>query len=341
MSLTFNKIAFEEDGTPSHGVPVAERYDSRNPDDYIVIYYHPTVVSIPVELQGDRAYELLGALTEDASQDLRIPASVDKLLKVENSVLSGDVPSNPEMRKIYSQVKAEYDRRTCRMMHTDHDDDTGYRFWKCRPVSRCIKDQVDRHAVFGSSGCGKSTYASEHALQYQRRFPLNRIFLFSRKASDPVFDGVIRNLIRVKLDKDFVRQRQLDNMDPEKALDRFENSLLIFDDFTVIPDKSIAEAILHLKDAAYELGRDKGIDIVSIHHKALGGTKTRQEYTECTHMTVFPTMNPGESKNAIMKFLACEKKDANYIMSQVDHGTRWLCILRPNIMISDKFVRLF
>ena len=80
------------------------------------------------------------------------------------------------------------------------------------------------------------------------------------KRYDPAFDDNVPGIIScVPLNRKFVTDHPLKEVSDEEedtlVFTLCLNSLVIFDDFTKIGDKSIQAAVMNLKNAIFELGR--------------------------------------------------------------------------------------
>jgi hypothetical protein len=323
MSLSYSRIA-TINGNQVEGHPIAE-------DGEITIYYIDEPVDVLREHDQEAAEDFVTDAVDRAANKLYLfNITTKKLIDIDSDVMAKDPPTDRHGRRVYSKVKDEISAMESKLYQARD---------KIKIVPRQIPGQRDAYYTFGMSGCGKSTWASKYARAYQEAFPGNRVFIFSRKQTDPIFDNIVIGLIRVLLDRNFVRdhQRRGGEADPIAA---YENSLVIFDDFLKIEDPTIRKAAEHLKNSIYELGRQYNTDIISIQHKGLGGAKSIIELAESTGITCFPRMNLGESQRLVDKYLCFSKEQMARIFDEEAKKQRWLTIIRPNIIVTEDYIKV-
>lgn len=183
---------------------------------------------------------------------------------------------------------------------------------KLQPVPR-IKSR-DTIYVAGPSGSGKSTYVSKYTKKYADIFPNNQIYLFSRVEEDEAFDKL--GVIRVKLDQELIE----DPLTPEELQD----TMVIFDDTDTIQDKSIKDAITHLKNDILETGRHNSITVAITSHLINKSAETRTVINESQNYTFFP--QSGSSRNIkylLREYMGLEMDLINNLMKL---PSRWITI---------------
>lgn len=319
MSLSFSRIAGHHQ--IDDGIQIAQ-------DGDLKIFYIDQDIDLLREYDQDTSEEIVTHLVDEAQDQLSLlNLNTKTLIDIDCDVISKQLPVNRYAKRIYANVK-------------DRLASMEAKYYESRNIlsllPRKIPGQRDALYIFGMSGCGKSTIASKFAEKYQLESPGNHVYIFSRKLSDPVFDSNPNlNITRVLLDRSFVKESQKPDI-----VDRYSNSLCIFDDFLKIDDVSIKKAALHMKNSLYELGRSYNIDIISIQHKGLGGSNSMVELTESTAIIIFPKMNLGESKRLIEKYLCFEKDQMLRIFDDRGRKERWMCIIRPNIIITENYIKI-
>lgn len=293
------------------------------------IYYTNERVDLLRDYDDDEAQRLVTSLVCEVADNLKLVDMPEKkLLGVDSDIMAKEPPTDRYGKRIYAGVKERLGAMESKL----------YEGSDVMVIPRAIPRQRDAYYVFGSSGCGKSTWASQYAKEYLREFPGSNIYLFSCKERDPAFDNELPDLIRVTFDRNFVREcKKTATSDP---LLRYANSLVIFDDFEQIEDPLIKKAVNHLKDCIFSMGRQHGINIVSIQHKGLGGHKTMAELCESSAIVCFPIANLGESKRLISKYLALEKMQMERIFDEDGRMERWISIIRPNIIVTPHYVKI-
>lgn len=322
MSLSFNRIAGNNE--------IEEGFQFVK-DGNQKIYYIDQPIDVLREYDEEDAEDLVTNLVDDVVSKLKLyNLTTKKLIDVDSDVMAKDAPRDRYAKRVYAGVKEQLASMESKYYESAHP---------LQVIPRKILGQRDGYYIFGPSGSGKSTWCSKYARAYLQENPGSRVFIFSRKEFDPVFDGVIPDLIRVVLDRNFVRehQRRPGDNDP---IANYENSLVIFDDFLKIEDPTIKKAAEHLKNSLYELGRQYNIDICSIQHKGLGGVKSIIELAESTGIVLFPRINMGESYRLVEKYLCFSKDQMLRIFDDASKRERWMCILRPNIIITERYIKI-
>ena len=320
MALSYSRIpgtAFE------NAIPIAR-------DGEEMIFY--SAEPIDVLRDGDRedSEYLLADLLEDSAKELRlVDMGLKKLCMVHTDLMSKDPPRDRHGKRLHAAVK---DRLGGLESKIYHGDDLAV-------VPRCIDGQRDALYVSGSSGSGKSTFASRYAQEYARAYPGRNIYLFSCKEEDPVFDGVVAPLVRVPLDMNFVRET-LAAGSASDSIRRYANSLVIFDDCEQLSDAETIKALTRFKKNILTLGRQFRIDAISVQHKSLGGHKSITELCQATAIVCFPQMNLGESKRMVACYLAYDHSQMDRIFDERGRLSRWMALIRPNIVVTPRYVKI-
>ena len=321
MSLSYSSIAGVE--------PSSDHYQVAR-DGEFTIYYNDEPIDILREHEPEVTEELVTDLVDNVVEGLRMfNLTTRKLIDVDADIMAKEPPKDRYGKRIYSAVKDQLAARESKIFRG--------RFG-IHVIPRLIPGQTDRYYIFAQSGSGKSTWASRYAQDWLIYHPGGNIFIFSRKEFDPVFDGVIPNLTRVVLDRNFVREHSQKSGEKD-PIRQYENALVIFDDFLKIEDQTIRKAAEHLKNSIYELGRQYNTDIISIQHKGLGGMKSIIELCESTAIVCFPRMNLNESIKVATK-LDFSKEQLNRIFDEETKLERWLAIIRPNIIVTEHLVKI-
>lgn len=322
MSLSYSRIA-GNDGI-EEGFQIVR-------DGSHKIYYIDQPIDVLKEHDGDAAEDLVTDLVDDVVTKLRLyNLTTKKLIDVDSDVIAKDAPRDRHAKRVFAGVKDELSKMESKYYESQHP---------LQIIPRKIPSQRDAYYIFGPSGSGKSTWASKYARAYQEENPGNRVFIFSRKEFDPVFDGVVPNIIRVVMDRNFVREHQRRPGD-EDPIAFYENSLVIFDDFLKIEDVTIRKSAEHLKNSLYELGRQYSIDICSIQHKGLGGAKSIIELAESSVIVCFIKINMGESERLVQKYLCFSKDQMLRIFDEAAKKERWMAIIRPNIIVTEHYIKV-
>lgn len=170
--------------------------------------------------------------------------------------------------------------------------------------------------TFGQSGSGKTYWTFNFARQYQKLFPKNPIYLFSRLESDDTLDK-LKGLKRVKIDET-IGEAGLSATD-------FPNSLVLFDDIDSLP-KTMKEPVYHILRDILEVGRHHKTSVCVTAHLGANHGDTRTILNEAHILTCFPG---GSSPKAIRYVLSTygglENNDINRLMKI---GSRWISVRR-------------
>jgi hypothetical protein len=299
----------------------------------IQIYYVDHPIDILTDNDPDGSLNMITKMVDEEAESLRqMHIGANKLNNLDLDIYSKSTPTVRKERKIYNAVMNRIAALESRLYYP--------RDGKIRFVPRHLDNQRDGIYVAGPSGAGKTYFASRYSQDYQREFPGNNIYLFSRKNRDPLFDEDVQGIIRVPLDRHFISSIQEKpgvNLDP---LDRYHDSLLIFDDFESIIDKDIRKAVMDFKNSAFQLGRYRNISCISIQHKALGGAKSLVDICESNILVIFPKMNLGESIKMLAKYCSYTKDQIEQIFTPEARKERVMVIIRPNVIITEKFIKV-
>lgn len=153
----------------------------------------------------------------------------------------------------------------------------------------------------GCSGSGKSYSAKKYAMMYNKCFPKNKIFLFSKVSNDISLKG-IKNLIPIELNHELVED--------EITIDELADSLCYFDDTDCIGDKDILKAVNQLKDSILETGRHANIHCVITSHLISDYKRTRTVLNEAHLLTVFPSSGSSHQiRSVLSKYFGLDKQD--------------------------------
>lgn len=196
--------------------------------------------------------------------------------------------------------------------------------------------------VVGASGSGKSTYASNFAMEYHNANPKNPIVIISPKKEDPALDR-LPNVIRIKLrESNFVGAdpEEVEDNDEEEglgekddyismwggssnyddddedegpngpiSLKELENSLVIFDDIEALTNnKVLRKGVNALRDKILTLGRSKKISTITISHQVTNRDETKIPCIESQFVTFFPAQPNMQLVRYFKTYLGLEEK---------------------------------
>jgi hypothetical protein len=181
-----------------------------------------------------------------------------------------------------------------------------------------IPDNSERQVIYicGSSGSGKSTFASNYIKEYKKKYKDNDVYIISNVDEDECVDS-IPDVKRVVIDEGL----------HEEPLDKneFQNCLVLFDDDASISNKKIKQAILNLKNELLETGRHLKCSVICISHMATAGNETKKILNE-SHIFVWFPANFNRNLNYMLEsYCGLDKKQVKAIR---DEKTRWCCIFK-------------
>lgn len=180
--------------------------------------------------------------------------------------------------------------------------------------------------VVGRSGSGKSWYMGDYARSYRANYPDNDIYIFSNiQTYDEAYDGV-SGMYKIPLDFDFLDLQSTIGTEEESdeafKVDDFSDSLVIFDDIDVIPNKDIREEVKKIRASCLEEGRHARIDMCAGIHELRPGLKGQMLFTEANYITIYPKFN---KKVKIRDFI---KNDMGFDLSETKRimnlPSRWI-----------------
>lgn len=328
MSLSFSRMVTSANNSCTAYHIAKAVHEAR--DITMYIYYNSTNNDCRQMIEKETLIGTIREMVDDACEELHLQIATNKLLLVEADLMAKDRPTGRLEKRVFDHS----------MKMIEFSESKYYKVldgMKIEVIPRHIEAQQDRLYVSGPSGSGKSRFSSIYARNYLLQFPGNRVFIFSRKEFDPILDGVVPGLIRVALNRELVGTVTRPGTD---VLNEYSNSLLLFDDFDGVEDVTIRTAVQHFKNSMLNLGRQYGISIISITHKLLSGVKSREEMIEATHFVVFPQSNIGEVKKLFKSYCGFEKEHIEKILDEEGKAQRWMCIVRPNIIITEGYIKV-
>jgi hypothetical protein len=192
--------------------------------------------------------------------------------------------------------------------------------------------------ISGISGSGKSSAAREiiGKLRKQSRFKQLPVWFITIKDGDldPAFEGL----------KDF---RHLDVHDPEFieiSYEEYENSVVVFDDWSQLDQKSpLAVYLNQLVKKLLELARKINCQIIIINHMTQQMNKTRETIFECTDYCLFPRSN----MNSTLRFIKAYVSEDKQLLEKIKNirGSQFTQLMirktAPSYLMTPKWVQLF
>lgn len=315
------------------GQPIAiEEFENNNSEAVgsRLLYLHPDAIDSKKNVDYKEMKYMIRRIIDDVIKVYKMRVSDQDQLDLENSVISSDPPVNKILLKIYNEVQAVLDYKFQREYSTKGSSLFPY------PIVK--KGQRASIYVSGASGSGKSYWCAQYAIVYKSIFPDHKLYLFSCKKSDPVFDE-IPELNRIELNKDFI-----DDVANNDWEEQYSNSLCIFDDVEMLKnkqDKAVYNSLKELKSNILTLGRSANIDIISIVHKGLSGDMSKIELSEANQIVLFPTSNMNESRKIAKTYIGLDATQIKRLMKDAE-DSRWILINRtyPPFVVTKKSIYL-
>lgn len=218
-----------------------------------------------------------------------------------------DSLKDPRLNSLYQQIKQKYFTK----INTEFRVDDG----TMRPVPNI--DTRDIVYIAGPAGSGKSFFVRQYALAYNKLFPKNPVYLFSKVDDDPSLEGIQR-LKKIKLDMDIV--------DEPIEPDELSNSLCIFDDVSTIRNKAIKDEILNLINDIAEIGRHDSVYMCITNHLLSDYKSTRTILNECKSLVCFPSAGSAHQiKYVLRTYFGLDNDDVNRVLKL---NSRWAQIFK-------------
>lgn len=179
-----------------------------------------------------------------------------------------------------------------------------------------IKKEREMVYMFGPSGSGKSYLTKLYAIEYNKFYPDNEIFVISRIKDDPSFEGMVYT--HIPINKDI-----LSSVD----VDTFSNSLVIFDD-TETSDKPTNKIMDGIKDLIAQEGRHYNVSMIITTHMACNYNRTRIILNECQKYVIFPQSNGQKQMQNMFctygglskeKFISIKKSISRWCMLNISY----------------------
>lgn len=195
---------------------------------------------------------------------------------------------------------------------------------------------IDRHIayIFGASGSGKTTVASNIGYVYKRRFPASNVVLISVLTDDDAYNR-IPGLVQVTPGE---IQASFETL--EDYLEYNRRNLFILDDVDTMvkEDKQFMDR-LALK--IQEIGRHFEISMLRISHIPNKYQETRSILRESHWLICFPHFqSPGTLMPLFKNHLGLSQRDTLPIWSYPEDG-RWVAVHThvPMVMITRKRIK--
>lgn len=178
------------------------------------------------------------------------------------------------------------------------------------------KGSRDIYYICAPSGAGKSYFVNMYAKSYKEVYPKNNVYLFSKVENDVTLKNN-KDIQRIELDEEIIEEP----ITPQEL----ENSLTIFDDTMMIPNKELRRELneVLLKDLM-ETGRHNSINLCITNHLINDYKKTRDIMNEATHLVFFLfAANTYAISYCLKNYVGMDK---NQIKKLLNLKSRWVII---------------
>lgn len=181
-------------------------------------------------------------------------------------------------------------------------------------------NHTNRAFLAGGTLSGKSFLANEYAKDYKKKFPKNKVILFSGIENNDYDD--IRNLHRIRIDESL--------LDNPISLEELHDSLTIFDDILAVTDKDIQKELCRIRDKTLSAGRHHGIDCLVLQQNLLDGNNSKSSLNNSFQVVAFPkASSKHQFANYLERYHKMKKDDINHMMHK---PTRWILMNNVNPM---------
>ena len=210
-------------------------------------------------------------------------------------------------------VGGKYDKKVISVsdkFSSKDDDETMMKEFRLLKIPNDAKLQQipdttkEREIIYmtGPSGSGKSTYTRKYLEQWRKKNKDKEIYMFSSLPEDESLDEIKPKRIR------------LDASLHESPIDIKESadSVIIFDDIDVIPDKKIWEEVYKILKKLLEISRRHRVTALCTNHPPTNGKDTRRILNESHQVVDFPHSASGRIKYLLIDYLGLDKKQVGY-----------------------------
>ena len=299
--------------------------DKKNDDSAFAIVYGGKYDNCIITLEENENKQkelivenLLDHISEKKVRSKKKYMSLKELLKIKNSFESGNI--NDDIKDIYNDLRPEVENDLNKHVHIY---DGGIQV-----IPLLKENQYDRIMVSGQSGSGKSYWCGQYGQQYNKLYPKNNIYVFSKIEEDEALDK-LKNIKRIKLSDEL--------LDIDFDQSELSNSLIIFDDIDTINNKKLCDKVKRMRDDLLECSRHYGISMLCISHQLLNFKSTKTLLLECNKIVFFPLSGGYQIRRFLKEYCSFDQQQIKTIMNI---KSRWICINKtyPNTIIGENDV---
>ena len=190
---------------------------------------------------------------------------------------------------------------------------------------------LERQIIYitGASGSGKSTFTRKYVKEYKKAYKDREVYLFSALTEDESLDEV--------KPKRFIMDERMVS-EPIRAED-LKDSLCLFDDIDVLPNKKIKEAVYQILNEILQIGRHHRISCIVTNHLPTNFQWTRIILNESHIVVYFPAAATNKVKYMLQTYVDLEPEQIKYFKKC---GSRWIAVFRhfPQLFLAEHEVGL-
>lgn len=322
--MSYAKPSLQLGGDPENGIPVAIIRGGKHNNDIIYLCEGPKKDKNP-PFNKDEMYLINRLIDEQIklhATNKNMRERVKNAEVIKRTLANGGNIKDEKLNDIYRIVKSEFNRK--KDFEIEVPDG----------IIEIVPKFEGRECGYAAapSGSGKSFWVSKYAQQYEKLFPENKIYLFSKVDDDVSLEG-IKNIMRIDLDYQLVD-------DPMNVEEELSDCLVIFDDTDTIKDKEIRGAINSLKEDILETGRHYNTSILITSHLITNYKETRTVLNESNLITVYPASGSAHQiKYALKNYFGLSLEDINNLFKL---NSRWVTVKKnyPQMVFSEHKVYL-
>lgn len=294
--------------------------DSLNSDYYDSDYYDSDYSSMDTDNEEMLIEEIVNEIVNKNATNKRVRErnkDIDALIMAFKN--KKDSFRDDRLNKLYNISKTKYDD----VKKSEFKIKDG----KMRILPSFDADHRNTLYIAGPSDSGKSTQVKAYADGYNRVYPNNTVWLFSKVVGDKSLEG-IKNLKQIELNEEL-------SQDPIN-INELKNSLVIFDDIGKIRDKDVKKEIDFLLGEILQEGRHPNIECIATNHIIADHKNTKDLLNESSFITVFPHTNKMQIKYILKTYIGLEPKQIKEVLEKVK-GSRWMSIYTraPNYVVYE------
>ena len=126
----------------------------------------------------------------------------------------------------------------------------------------------------------------------------------------------------------------------DRSFARYKESIVIFDDITAIPEKSVRQFVENLQKALLENSRKLKVCVINISHASMDYHKTKYQIGESETYVLFPSKAFVESVRFLESKVGIKSKEMIDRIENINSRSITIRKEQPRCLIADKEVWL-